>query len=261
MVFFVAQFGYGQTSELYMLFSPNVINPVGITYVYQGGQLVRSWSHASPYEIPLVVAGQRVRQGAVFGGFSGTEYSTAGVLTGTHYPAAPYVFDAASDGTSIYGWQVDTGTLMRYDLNWGHPETLFTLDPTYDFAFMGITYDPQNNSIWLAPWNASASLKGHLYNYSLDGRLLGTLTLANNTEMGSGLAYDSADNTFWMFNWGANRLEQYARGGGNMLSSIGGRSRIYGLEFAAVPEPSVLTLFGTAALLLFVRRFRSRTEI
>ena len=256
-VLLLAQPGFCQTSELYMLYSPNVINPVGTTYVYQAGHLLRSWMHASPYEISLVAAGGTVRQGAVFSGFSGTEYTTAGALTGTHYPAAPYVFDAASDGTSIYGWNVDTATLMRYDLNWSHPQVLFSLGPNSAYAYMGITYDPQNNSVWLAPWNTSIELRGHLYNYSLDGSLLGSLTLTGSSAMGSGLAYDPADGTFWMFNWGGNRLEQYSRGG-SLLSTISGRARIYGLEFSAVPEPSVVALACSGALLYFARRFKKQ---
>jgi hypothetical protein len=45
---------------------------------------------------------------------------------------------------------------------------------------MDVTYDVQNNSIWLAPWaGALSSVRGRLYDYSLDGHLLGTLALAN----------------------------------------------------------------------------------
>ena len=117
---------------------------------------------------------------------------------------------------------------------------------------MGITYDPQNSSIWLAPWTFNTP-SGYLYDYSLDGRLLGTLRLAGSSEIGSGLAYDTVDNTLWMFNWGGNRLEQYSKDG-NLLSTISGISRIYGLEFAVVPEPSALALVGTAAVLVLVRR-------
>ena len=142
---------------------------------------------------------------------------------------------------------------MRYDLNWHYNASLFSLGTSYSHAYMGITYDPQNNSIWLAPWNGSVQSKGYLYDYSLDGTLLGTLALSGSSEMGSGLAYDSADNTLWMFNWGSNRLEQYSKDG-NLLSTISGISRIYGLEFAAVPEPSTVALGGTLAVLFLVRQ-------
>jgi hypothetical protein len=256
VVVLAVPFGRCQTSELYMLYSPNVIYPVGTTYVYQGGHQLRSWAHATPYEIPLAVVGGTVRQAAVFSGFSGSEYTSAGVPTGSHYAAADHVFDAASDGTWIYGWNVETATLLRYDLNWNYNANLFSLGSSYSYAYMGITYDPQNDSIWLSPWNGSINSKGYLYDYALDGTLLRTLALAGSSEMGSGLAYDLADNTLWMFNWGGNRLEQYSKDG-NLLSTISGRTRIYGLEFAVVPEPSALALGGTATVLLLVLRARN----
>jgi hypothetical protein len=256
-VLFIAQCGKCQTSELYVLYSPNVIYPVGTTSVYQGGHRLRSWTHVTQYEIPLAVVGGTVRQAAVFSGFSGSEYTSAGVPTGTHYTAADHVFDAASDGTWIFGWNVETATLMRYDLNWNYNASLFSLGTSYSYAYMGITYDLQNNSIWLAPWNGSSNSKGYLYDYALDGTLLRTLPLASSSEMGSGLAYDSADNTLWMFNWGGNRLEQYSKDG-NLLSTISGITRIYGLEFAVVPEPSALALGGTATVLFLVLRARNQ---
>jgi hypothetical protein len=223
---------HGQTSELYMLWSPNTIYPVGTTSVYQGGHLLRSWRHSTPYESALAVVEGTVRQGAVFAGFSGSEYTLSGAPTGTHYPAAPYVFDAASDGTWIYGWHVDSATLTRYDLNWKVQTNLFSLGPRYGYAYMGITYDLENNTVWLGALSTgSLPTAGYLYNYSLDGRLLGTLKLNDGSAIVTGLAYDPADGTLWAFNWGGNRLEQYSKTG-RLLSAIDGISRIYGLEFA-----------------------------
>jgi hypothetical protein len=254
-VLLTAQFSHGQTSELFMLYSPNVIYPVGTTYVYQGGHELRSWTHVNEYEGALAVVGGTVRQNAVFSGFSGTEYTDAGVPTGTHYTAAPDVFDAASDGIHIYGWNVDLATLMCYDLNWDHGQSLFSLGPSHSYEYMGITYDPKNNTIWLASWlNIN---QGHLFNYSMDGTLLQTLALPSGTELGSGLAYDAADDTFWMYNSRNERLEQYSRNG-DLLGTISERTRIHGLEFAVVPEPSVMAVVGMAALLFSIRRSSGR---
>jgi hypothetical protein len=255
---FVALPGHGQSSQLYMISSPNIIYPMDTTYVYQGGQLLRSWAAVNAYEIPLAVVGGTVRQGAEQGGFSGTEYTQAGVPTGTHYTGAPYVFDAGSDGSSIYGWRCDTATLIRYDLNWKSQGSLFSLGSSYDYSFMGITYDPQNNSVWLAPWGSgNRPTTGYLYDYSLSGQLLAKVTLSVANAEGSGLAYDLADNTLWMFDWNNNRLEQYSQSG-TLLSTIDGVTRVYGLEFGAVPEPSSLTLIGAATPLVFARRFGRR---
>lgn len=247
--------GHSQTSELFMLYSPNVINPIGTTFVYQGGHQLRSWTHAGPYEIALATVGGTVRQAAVFTGFSGSEYTTDGVATGTHYPAALNVFDAACDGTWIYGWHVDTATLTRYDLNWKFQTNLFSLGSSYGYAYMGITYDAQNASIWLAPLSTgSLSTAGYLYNYSLQGTLLRTLKLADSSETCGGLAYDPVDNTLWVFNWGPGfgpgRLEQYSKTG-NLLGTISGIFRVYGLEFAVVTDitPPSISISASPRLL------------
>lgn len=252
-----AELSDGQTSELYMLYSPNVIYPVGTTSVYQGGHLLRSWTDANPYELSLAVVGGSVRQDAEETGFLGSEYTLAGVRTGTHYFVAPHTYDAASDGSSIYGWDLVTATLNRYDLNWNFQQSLFSLGSSYSYAFMGITYDPQNNSIWLSPWSTgSFNSKGNLYDYSLDGHLLSTLKLADSLAAGAGLAYDPADNTLWFFDWTDQRYEQYSKNG-NLLGTMTGMTRIYGAEFMTVPEPSELGLLGTATLLILMRNPRS----
>ena len=68
-----AELSDGQTSELYMLSSPNVEYPVATTSVYQGGHLLRSWTAANPYETSLAVVGGSVRQGAEEYGFVGSD--------------------------------------------------------------------------------------------------------------------------------------------------------------------------------------------
>lgn len=247
---------HGQVSELYIISSPNVIYPVGNTSVYQSGSLLRKWTHATSYELSIAVVGGSVRQSAVEAGFRGTEYTLSGALTGRIFPAAPAVFDAASDGSSIFGWDVNTATLKRYDLDWRFQQNLFSLGSAYDHAYMGITYDLESHSIWLAPLSTGSIVThGYLYNYSLTGNLLGTLALANSSSTGSGLAYDPADNTLWFFNWGAQRFEQYAKNG-ELLSTLTGMTRVHGAEFVLVPEPAVSGLFGIAALVVVFNRQR-----
>lgn len=234
---------WGQVSELYMITSPNVIYPVGNTMVYQGGTQVRQWTHARSYELPIAVVGGMARQNANQSGLQGTGYSLAGTPTGNIYPAAPGVFDAASDGSSIFGWDISSATLKRYDLDWQPKQNLFTLGSSYAYAYMGITYDLKTSSVWLTAWSTgSIDTRGYLYNYSLTGQLLGAIALANPQSTGCGLAYDPADDTFWMFNWRDQRYEQYSRAG-EMVSSLNGMTRIYGAEFA-IPEPSFSVLLG-----------------
>jgi hypothetical protein len=256
LLFVGTELSHAQTSPLYMIYSPNVIYPVGTTYVYQNGQVIDSWTHANTYEIPLAVAGGVVRQGALYN--QGSGYTLDGTPTGAAYPIVANTYDAASDGNSIYGWDLISATLNRYDLNWNYQESLFSLGPSYAYYFMGITYDPQNNSIWLSPWSTyptgTGYGPGYLYNLSLTGQLLGQIPLASPTSTGVGLAYDPADNTLWFFNWGANRYEQYSKTG-VLLGTMSGITRIYGAEFAAVPEPSVSAFCGGAVLLLIFRGF------
>jgi len=85
--------------------------------------------------------------------------------------------------------------------------------------------------------------------------LIGALKLAGSSALGNGLAYDPADNTLWFFNWIDQRYEQYSKSG-TLLGTITGLTRIYGAEFAIVPEPSALGLFGTAALLMLFHNSR-----
>jgi hypothetical protein len=122
---------------------------------------------------------------------------------------------------------------------------------------MGITYDLENNSIWLSPLSTGGlETRGYLYNYSLTGNLLGTLAMVNSSSIGTSLAYDPADNSLWVFSWGSQRFEQYSKTG-ELLSTLTGVTRIYGAEFA-VPEPAASGLLGIAALMfLFDQRRRS----
>jgi hypothetical protein len=194
------------------------------------------------------ILGGTVRQAALSN--PGSEYTLAGTPTGIHYDAIADTYDATSDGTWIYGWDWANASLVRYNSNWQSPQTLFSLGANYNDNFMGITYDLRNNSIWLAPWaGAPAAVRGRLYDYSLQGQQLGTLPLANAQAFGNGLAYDAADNTLWFFSWTDQRYEQYSMAG-TLLSNMTGMTRIYGAEFAVVPEPSAAALFALAGLVL-----------
>jgi hypothetical protein len=257
LLFFIGTaLGNAQTSPLYMISSPNVAYPVGTTYVYQNGNVIQSWGHVATYEIPLAVVGGKVRQGALYN--AGTGYTLAGVPTGDVYPVVPDTYDATSDGNSIYGWNLVTATLARYDLNWNFQQNMFSLGTNYSYGFMGVTYDPQDNSIWLSPWSSgSLNLSGSLYHYSLGGQLLGTFSLSSTNENGNGLAYDPADNTLWLHNWGALRYEHYSKTGTLLGTLTGpGINRGYGAEFLMVPEPSTPALFGAAVLVVLLRRSR-----
>ncbi|MEO8427403.1 MAG: HYR domain-containing protein [Verrucomicrobiota bacterium] len=218
-----------------MIYGQPVAPAFSTTLIYQGGLQIGSYLHASQDELAIAVAGGTVRQVSYYDG-AGSEYTLAGVPTGTQYQVIPAVYDGTSDGTSIYGWNWFTASLEKYDLNWNYQSTLFSLGSSYSRSFMGVTYDSQNNSVWIAPRGFGP--QGVLYDYSLDGQLLGTLNLANSLAVGNGLAYDPADNTLWFFSWTDQRYEQYSKDG-SLLNTLTGMTRIYGAEFASIPEPPV----------------------
>jgi len=58
----------------------------------------------------------------------------------------------------------------------------------------------------------------------------------------------------WFFSWTDQRYEQYSKTG-TLLSTMIGMTRIYGAEFAVVPEPYSITLFGIAGVLATARHF------
>ena len=232
---------YAQTSELYMLYMPSPQPDYGDTYVYQGGNMVRQWHHVGLGEGGVAVVGNTVRQ-VSYNYSGGTEYTLSGVPTGQTYPTVWHVYDGTSDGQYIYAWDWYEASLKRYSLNWEFQQTLFSL-PGASRDYMGVTYDYQTNTVWLAPWGyVSPAVHGRLYNYSLTGQLLGTLPLINAEAYGNGLAYDPADNTLWFFSWTDGRYEQYTKSG-TYLGSVSGMSRIYGAEFA-VPEPARKVIEG-----------------
>jgi len=219
-----------QTSELFLIWGPYNQPNIGNSYVYQGGQLLRSWTHVGTQQLGIAVVSGTVRQVAFTTGGGGAEYTLDGVPTGVTYSGAASVYDATSDGQHIYAWNWFGAALLQYDLDWQLQTTMFTLPPAFSQAFMGITHDATTNSIWLVPWGLDPSLNGYLYNYSLDGTLLGTIELDDPGTYGNGLALDPADDTFWFFSWSNERLEQYSRGG-VLLGSVVGMDRIYGGEF------------------------------
>jgi hypothetical protein len=242
---------YAQTSKLYMLYLPPSGPDYGDTYVYQGGTMVQQWHHLGLSETGVAVVGNTVRQ-VSYAYSGGTEYTLSGVPTGQTYPTVSEVYDGTSDGQYIYAWDWLDASLERYSLNWQFQQTLFSLSGASK-DYMGVTYDYQTNSVWIAPWGYShPSVRGRLYNYSLTGQLLGTLPLVNPEGWGDGLACDPADNTLWFFSWADGRYEQYDKSG-TYLGSVSGMSRIYGAEFA-VPEPATLCLLALGGLAVFRRR-------
>lgn len=199
------------TYELYVSARPDWDpSAYGKILVYRDRVLRRDWIHRLPGEGPLVVVDETVRTSSstVMAEVTGGSYYTLlGDTISYTFPPSLDVYDATTDGRYIYAWMLTTRGLLRYDLLWSNPDTLFTLSRDLGSRYMGITYDPDTRSVWLSPWDRG----GALANYSLDGELLKLVPAEGIT--GTALAMDYADRTLWLFDFSAGEYVQLSRQG------------------------------------------------
>ncbi len=237
----------GPVSELYLTAgNQNTI------FVVQGGNVVRSWGVVNNNEYAIAVMGT-VQTTIGASGFAGSEYTLDGAYTGVSstFPDLPgtAVYDGASDGTYIYAWDFNQNRVLRFDPNWSNPVALFSIGGSVG-DFLGITYDPLNNSFWISGWN-----KSEIRDYSMTGQLLSSFSVSHNEI--TALALDPATGTLWSANrnvWGL--FEEYSKSG-QLLSTqyypaLSGMN-VLGGEFQ-VPEPSTTFLLELAASLMVGRQ-------
>lgn len=212
-------------------------------------------------EFPIAVAGDVRTIGNSSGGGTlvGSQYTLAGVFTGTSYTGTGQNFyDGATDGVrnfSVNYPATGTGTVYAMARNWTAATPLFVASA--NTQPLGITYDPLNNSLWVSDFGGT-----RVQNYSLGGVLLGgfNTTFASITA----LAMDYSDGTLWM---GSKNTQgtfyQYSRAGtllqtvlyANLVNqnTLGGE-----FNFAPVPEPATLTLLGGGLALIAAAARRAR---
>jgi hypothetical protein len=205
----------------------------------------------------------------------GGQYSLAGAPTGQRNPyptptgqTSEDSRDGTSDGTYNYyvAWNgSDNGDVYRTDLDWKNPVLLFTVSTTPGDSYLGIAYDPANNSLWISGWTVRT-----INDYSLKPGQIGTLLSSFNPgHLDSvGLGYDPADGTLWLGNVTAEQWEQWSTSGvlkqsGN-LAGLPLPGNFYSGDFSitapsAVPEPGSILLLATtlSAIALIRRRKRS----
>jgi hypothetical protein len=201
----------GPVGKLYVTDWLNFVN-----YVIQGPNVIQSAPQVPPAarclkncplfgETAIALPGS-VRTMSFVG--PGSEYTYDLVPTGTRYnPIWGNAFlDATSDSTHIY--VTSSGIVYAFDHNWGNQELLFTY--FNGDLFLGITYDPSNNSLWLS------STYGHtIYDFSMSGELISQFTVPFNNMCG--LAMD-VDGTLWVSSVGSGTFYHYDRNG-NALGS------------------------------------------
>ena len=234
-------------------------------WVVQGTGVVGTWSTAPYAPYPVAVLGTILTTGSTSGN-QGAEYTLAGVPTGTLFtnglPGGHEAWDATTDGTNIYVIDWTTGNVTRLDMTWSNPQVLFS--PGAAGTYLGITYDPTNNSLWVAGWTT-----GTIADYTLTGTPLSSFTVPFAAL--TCLAMDYSDNTLW---FGSQSTEgtfyQYSRAGASLgtqaypalaaQNTLGGEFALSATPREPIPaaSPAVLLLLAVliagAGLALLHRR-------
>lgn len=197
--------------------------------VFRDKVLQRSWPHRLPGELALVVVDESVRtttNSTLYGLIGGSYYTLHGDTLSHTYPPARDIYDATTDGRYIYGWQWQGYSLVRFDLDWTNPDTLFALNGDFYRRYMGITYDPDTRSVWISPYTPGWAMR----NFTLDGRLLHLVQFGGYN--GAGLAMDYADRTLWMYDLDDDVYVHFTREGKVIETWKGPNlTTIYGAEF------------------------------
>ena len=141
-------------------------------------------------ESSIVVNG-RIRTVGLFSGEEGGQYD----LDLTPDPDRAFthtldgrVYDATTDGTSIYALDHTSGDVIRFKPDWSRPRVLFNLG---EVTHLGITYDPSNHSLWIAGFYLSDTIK----NFDMEGNLLSEFRVPDFVP--EFLALDHADGLLW----------------------------------------------------------------
>jgi hypothetical protein len=191
------------------------------------------------------------------------QYTLSGTQTGVMYAsfpltpgyAAEVAYDGTTDGTHNYYVQYSgipvtggqTENVVQTDLNWQNPVVLFSVQrtPSMGGEFLGISYDANNNSLWVSGYGLAL-----IADYSLQGSLLFQFNPGQGGN--DALGYDPADGTLWISSNQSSLLRQYSTSGVLLQSGvpIGLPDGSYHAgEFAhtaaiTVPEPASLALLG-----------------
>lgn len=193
---------------------------------------------------------------------AGQEFDLDGNPTGVTWPGGStlsQLLDGTTDG-STYNYAVTccgSDGVYRFDRLWGSLELLFLL-PT---GGSGITYDPVNETLWIATFGSE------LTQYDLSGNVLSTIDLGGFLTLAA-LAYDGETDSFWAYGAGSPNFYNFDRDG-NLLGSVMvtnlAPNNAWGGEIAmssgeAIPEPGTwaLAVLGLSAIAL-VRRKQKRT--
>ncbi len=213
-------------------------------------------------QYPITVLADGIRTTGRSTGAAGSSYALDGTATGTVFTLPSPIanaFDATTDGISNFLVDFTNQIVFRTNLDYTNPVALFS--NLGGGSFLGITYDPTNNSLWLSQFG------GTLVNdFSLTGSVLSsfTATTASGASLSSlsSLALEYSTDTLWL---GSQTTEgtfyQYSKTGVLLqtvtYANLTGQNTLGGeFAFGAIPEPSTYALFalGFTGLIWFRRR-------
>jgi len=235
--------GSGPVSKLYL-----TAGEQGHNFIIQGSTVTQS-NVAVGKESAIAVSGDvRTLIPSSAGNTGGANYDLNFTDTGGRYTSTFNFFDGTTDGTHNYSVNYNIGSENVYqtDRNWQTPVALFQVPE----AYLGITYDRTNNSLWISNFHGTT-----VGDYSLTGTLLSSFNTTFNSI--TCLSLDPADNTLWMGSQNTKgTFYQYSKGGVFLQSdtyaalanqnTLGGE---FNIAAPAVPEASTTVSLGLLLVL------------
>ena len=235
--------GSGPVSKLYL-----TAGEQGHNFIIQGSTVTQS-NVAVGKEYAIAVSGDvRTLIPSSEGSTGGANYDLNFTDTGGRYTSTFNFFDGTTDGTHNYSVNYNIGSENVYQTgrNWQTPVALFQVPE----AYLGITYDRTNNSLWISNFHGTT-----VSDYSLTGTLLSSFNTTFNSI--TCLSLDPADNTLWMGSQNTKgTFYQYSKGGVFLQSdtyaalanqnTLGGE---FNIAAPAVPEASTTVSLGLLLVL------------
>jgi hypothetical protein len=264
----VAILAFGLAAPIYAQFT----GPVSTYFLTAGDQRTISiiqgttsvtlpMADINSHEYPIVVLGNGIRTTPANGGSIGYGYNLNGTPNGQLYTLSAGIvaaYDGTTDGTYNYVADYSAGTVFRTNLDFSGAVSLFGGFGTG--AFLGITYDPTNNSLWVSGWNTSL-----VTNYTMSGTVISSFSAVTNSL--SSLALDHATGTLWMGSQNTQgTFYQYSKTGTLLqtavYSGLVSQNTLGGeFAFAAIPEPTTASLGLLGTIFLWVTKRRRSKKL